>query len=167
MHASHFACVLCMVRLLACNGVLHGPQDSTSGGSVVPGTHLDQASRTYSSGLRNQLDLAPCCCMQGQQVVHCGRRAVSARNERITMVTSYVPADPCLPDRSVLRGPRPVSACPELYYDWATYRLAAIAAQASFQAIHRALLEMQQAMQECQIECRVHAAAVTSIQRMP
>ena len=37
--------------------------------------------------------------MQGQHVTHCGRRATSAKGERITMVTSYVPADPLLPDR--------------------------------------------------------------------
>ena len=104
---------------------------------------------------------------QGQHVTHCGRRASSAKGERITMVTSYVPADPLLPDRrrdlpiscncapqatrahrwclafhssaladplsvperSVLRGPRPVSDCGQLYHEWARYRLASLAAQ--------------------------------------
>ena len=45
------------------------------------------------------------------------------------MVTSYVPADLLLPDRSVLRGPRPVSDCFLLYYQWARYRLASTQAQ--------------------------------------
>ena len=49
------------------------------------------------------------------------------------MVTSYVPSDPCLPDRSVLRGPRPVSDLAELYYDWAKYRLASLAGQVATQ----------------------------------
>ena len=69
------------------------------------------------------------CRSQGQHVEHCGRRALSAAGERITMVTSYVPADPCAPDRSVLRGPRPVSNLGELYYDWAKYRFASLAGQ--------------------------------------
>ena len=76
--------------------------------------------------LRINLDLL---AGQGQQVSHCGRRSVSANAERITMVTSYVPADPLLPDRSVLRGPRPVSDCSLLYYQWARYRLASTQAQ--------------------------------------
>ena len=45
------------------------------------------------------------------------------------MVTSYVPADPLLPDRSVLRGPRPVSDRSLLYHQWACYRLASLQAQ--------------------------------------
>ena len=55
--------------------------------------------------------LTPCLWRlpKGQQVVHCGRRALSAAGERITMVTSYVPSDPCAPDRSV-RAPPPPAA---------------------------------------------------------
>lgn len=45
------------------------------------------------------------------------------------MVTSYVPADPLLPDRSVLRGPRPVSDCSLLYHQWACHRIASLQAQ--------------------------------------
>lgn len=60
---------------------------------------------------------------------HCGRRSVSATSQRITMVTSYVPADPLLPDRSMLRGPRPVSDCSLLYHQWARYRLQLTQAQ--------------------------------------
>lgn len=62
-------------------------------------------------------------------MAHCGRRAVSATSERVTMVTSYVPGDPLLPDRSVLRGPRPVSDRSLLYAQWAKYRLASVQAQ--------------------------------------
>ncbi len=66
---------------------------------------------------------------QGQHVVHCGRRMVSGPGERVTMVTSYVPADPCLPDRSIMKGTWRVSHRSQLYYGWAKYRFASLAAQ--------------------------------------
>ena len=62
---------------------------------------------------------------QGQHVVHCGRRMVSRPRERVTMV----PADPCLPDRSIMKGTWRVSHRSQLYYGWAKDRFASLAAQ--------------------------------------
>ena len=54
---------------------------------------------------------------------------VSGPGERVTMVTSYVPADPCLPDRSIMKGTWRVSHRSQLYYGWAKYRFASLAAR--------------------------------------
>ena len=77
--------------------------------------------------------------LQGQPIQHCARRAVSRLTEpRISIVCSFVPADPLLPDNSLLSAGRRNSQLPELFHDWAEYRLARVGhkairlAQASF-----------------------------------
>ena len=81
-----------------------------------------------------------CCCIlrrhlcdQGSAVKHCARRVVSENpaDARITMVTSYVPADPMPPDCSILRGPRTNSDLAVLYCQWADYRFHSLASKAA------------------------------------
>ena len=50
--------------------------------------------------------------------------------ERMSMVTSYRPADPFREDCSILRGVRSQSDVPTLYRDWSAYRLRVLAARA-------------------------------------
>ena len=59
---------------------------------------------------------------------HKAVRAVGAE-ERITMVCSWWPADPLLYDDSKIANTRDVSFKPEMYYQWSTYRLEALAAR--------------------------------------
>ncbi|KAK9852866.1 hypothetical protein WJX84_012220 [Apatococcus fuscideae] len=72
-----------------------------------------------------------CIVLQGSAVKHCARRVLSENpvDARITMVTSYVPADPMAPDCSILRGPRTNSDLEVLYCQWAEYRLASLASK--------------------------------------
>ena len=72
-----------------------------------------------------------CMHVQGMQVKHCARRAIS-KHQRITMVTSYVPADRCLPDNSILSPAlRMASDQPILFSQWSEYRLQSLASKAS------------------------------------
>ncbi|KAL2430493.1 hypothetical protein ABEF95_009051 [Exophiala dermatitidis] len=66
--------------------------------------------------------------LHGSVVLHKAVRAVGAE-ERITMVCSWWPADPLLHDNSKIANTRDVSFKPEMYYQWATYRLENIAAR--------------------------------------
>ncbi|KAI9664961.1 MAG: hypothetical protein M1821_006409 [Bathelium mastoideum] len=60
--------------------------------------------------------------LQGRYITHQALRALGAQ-ERITMVTSFRPRSPYLPDDSVLTSVRPVSNLNELYTEFASYRL--------------------------------------------
>jgi hypothetical protein len=97
---------------------------------AIIGSHMACCRQGVLKEAHALYDRASSGALQGQHVSHCGRRAFSAKGERITMVTSYRPADPCARDASVLRGPRQVSDCAALYHDWARYRLASLSAQA-------------------------------------
>ncbi|GAM89214.1 hypothetical protein ANO11243_072510 [Dothideomycetidae sp. 11243] len=61
--------------------------------------------------------------MQGRYITHQALRALGA-HERITMVTSLRPKSPYARDDSVLTTVRGISDLPELYYEYAQYRLA-------------------------------------------
>ncbi|KAK4552996.1 hypothetical protein LTR86_009920 [Recurvomyces mirabilis] len=60
--------------------------------------------------------------MQGRYITHQALRALGSK-ERITMVTSFRPKSPHLPDDSVLSTVRGISDISELYYEYARYRL--------------------------------------------
>ncbi|KAK0258453.1 hypothetical protein LTS09_006712 [Friedmanniomyces endolithicus] len=60
--------------------------------------------------------------MQGRYITHQALRALGAQ-ERITMVTSFRPRSPFLPDDSVLSTVRGISRLPDLYYEFGRYRL--------------------------------------------
>ena len=60
--------------------------------------------------------------MQGHCITHQALRALGAQ-ERITMVTSFWPKSPLLPDDSNLRTVRGISEISELYYQYGRYRL--------------------------------------------
>ncbi|KAK4897615.1 hypothetical protein LTR27_004761 [Elasticomyces elasticus] len=60
--------------------------------------------------------------MQGRYITHQALRALGAQ-ERITMVTSFRPKSPFLPDDSVLSTVRGISVLSDLYYEFGTYRL--------------------------------------------
>ncbi|KAF9873727.1 hypothetical protein CkaCkLH20_08837 [Colletotrichum karsti] len=59
--------------------------------------------------------------LQGRYVEHQALAAIGGA-ERITMITSFRPRDPCVKDDSVLTSIRPISELSELYYQWAKYR---------------------------------------------
>jgi len=60
--------------------------------------------------------------MQGRCITHQALRALGAQ-ERITMVTSFRPKSPFLPDDVRLATVRGVSNLSELYYEFGRYRL--------------------------------------------
>ena len=60
--------------------------------------------------------------MQGRYITHQALRALGAQ-ERITMVTSFRPKSPFLPDDSVLTTVRGISDLSDLYYEFGRYRL--------------------------------------------
>ncbi|KAL8641097.1 MAG: hypothetical protein Q9226_008674, partial [Calogaya cf. arnoldii] len=60
--------------------------------------------------------------LQGRYIEHQALRAVGT-TERITMVTSFRPRSPNLPDDTVLTTVRPVSNLSELYSQYTEYRL--------------------------------------------
>ncbi|KAF6803992.1 hypothetical protein CSOJ01_10503 [Colletotrichum sojae] len=59
--------------------------------------------------------------LQGRYVEHQALAAIGGA-ERITMITSFRPRDPCVKDDSVLTSIRPISELSELYYQWVKYR---------------------------------------------
>ena len=60
--------------------------------------------------------------LQGRHIEHQALRALGA-TERITMVTSFRPRSPTLPDDTVLTTVRAVSNLQELYFQFSEYRL--------------------------------------------
>ncbi|TID04889.1 hypothetical protein CH35J_003200 [Colletotrichum higginsianum] len=60
--------------------------------------------------------------LQGRYVEHQALAALGG-TERITMITSFRPRDPCIKDDSVLTSIRPISEHSELYYQWVKYRV--------------------------------------------
>lgn len=60
--------------------------------------------------------------LQGRYIEHQALRALGA-TERITMVTSFRPRCPALPDDTVLTTVRPISNLSELYFQFSEYRL--------------------------------------------
>ncbi|MCJ1253142.1 hypothetical protein MMC24_000949 [Lignoscripta atroalba] len=60
--------------------------------------------------------------LQGRYIEHQALRALGA-TERITMVTSFRPRSPTLPDDTVLTTVRPISDLSELYFQFSEYRL--------------------------------------------
>ncbi|KAK0381004.1 hypothetical protein CLIM01_01580 [Colletotrichum limetticola] len=80
--------------------------------------------------------------LQGRYVEHQALAAIGGA-ERITMITSFRPRDPCIKDDSVLTSIRPISEHSELYYQWAKYRIEVL--QERLKAIHGILEEIHQA----------------------
>ncbi|KIW68732.1 hypothetical protein PV04_04656 [Phialophora macrospora] len=60
--------------------------------------------------------------LQGRHITHQALAAVGGA-ERITMITSFRPRDPLVPDSSVLTSIRPISNLSELYFQWTEYRV--------------------------------------------
>jgi hypothetical protein len=60
--------------------------------------------------------------MQGRYIPHRALKALGGR-ERISMVCSLRPKSALVKDESVLTGVRGISYVPELYYQFANYRL--------------------------------------------
>ncbi|KAF4781698.1 hypothetical protein HER10_EVM0002191 [Colletotrichum scovillei] len=76
--------------------------------------------------------------LQGRYVEHQALAAIGGA-ERITMITSFRPRNPCVKDDSVLTSIRPISEHSELYYQWAKYRVEVV--QERLQAFLRTLVE--------------------------
>lgn len=60
--------------------------------------------------------------LQGRYITHIALPSTNCR-ERITMVTSFRPKDPSVPEDSILTTIRPVSDLRELYNQWTEYRI--------------------------------------------
>ncbi len=61
--------------------------------------------------------------MQGRYIEHRGLKALGTGRERISMVTSLRPKSCLAKDEVVLTGVRGISYVPELYFQYAEYRL--------------------------------------------
>ncbi|KAJ0382268.1 hypothetical protein COL922a_012915 [Colletotrichum nupharicola] len=66
--------------------------------------------------------------LQGRYVEHQALAAIGGA-ERITIITSFRPRDPCVKDDSALTSIRPISELSELYYQWAKYRAEVVRAR--------------------------------------
>ncbi|MCJ1427023.1 hypothetical protein MMC29_004926 [Sticta canariensis] len=86
------------------------------------------AIRSLAHRLQRRSFRSPC---MGMEVTHCAKAAIS-QHQRITMVTSYVPANARIPDNSIL-SPflRQASNQPLLFAQWSEYRLKALASKAT------------------------------------
>ncbi|KAK0787445.1 hypothetical protein LTR59_010311 [Friedmanniomyces endolithicus] len=87
-------------------------------GPQMVGCHITARTTTAA-------DISPQGCavvMQGRYITHQALRALGAQ-ERITMVTSFRPKSPFLPDDSVLSTVRGISRLSDLYYEFGRYRL--------------------------------------------
>ncbi|KAL2879325.1 hypothetical protein SGCOL_005453 [Colletotrichum sp. CLE4] len=76
--------------------------------------------------------------LQGRYVEHQALAATGGA-ERITMITSFRPRNPCVKDDSVLTSIRPISEHSELYYQWAKYRVEVV--QERLQTFLKTLVE--------------------------
>lgn len=63
--------------------------------------------------------------LQGQYVKHCARKALNTP-ERITMVTSCIPANPMVTEYSTLAMSKNYSDLERLGYEWSSYRLGSL-----------------------------------------
>ena len=79
--------------------------------------------------------------LQGRYIEHQALRC-RGTTERITMVTSFRPRDPMLPDDTVLTTVRPISNLSELYFQFGEYRLEML-----IERTHIQLSKMREAMQ--------------------
>ena len=70
--------------------------------------------------------------MQGRHITPQALRALGAQ-ERITMVTSFRPKSPHLPDDLNLNTTRGISDLSELYYQFGSYRLEVLEARIKYQ----------------------------------
>ncbi|TKA43056.1 hypothetical protein B0A54_06004 [Friedmanniomyces endolithicus] len=85
----------------------------------------ESALKMANGEVMRPLTISPQGCavvMQGRYITHQALRALGAQ-ERITMVTSFRPRSPFLPDDSVLSTVRGISRLPDLYYEFGRYRL--------------------------------------------
>lgn len=64
--------------------------------------------------------------MQGRYIEHQALKAIGGGKERISMVTSLRPRSCLAKDEVVLTGVRGISYVPELYFQYAEYRLQAL-----------------------------------------
>lgn len=88
--------------------------------------------------------------LQGQHVQHCARRVTNA-NERITMVTSCIPADVTINELSSLTMSKNYSDVTRLSQEWAMYRLQHLTQKINhFIDANYAPFEIEQALQICQ-----------------
>ncbi|KAI9701427.1 MAG: hypothetical protein M1820_006518 [Bogoriella megaspora] len=86
--------------------------------------------------------------LQGRYITHQALRALGAQ-ERITMVTSFRPRSPYLPDDTVLDTVRPISNLNDLYTEFASYRLEMLEERTRKQL--KTLREFQQASKKTNV----------------
>jgi len=117
---------VCVTMLSDCTNMVGGETAlKMANGEVMRVRGPQMVSRHITARITIAADISPQGCavvMQGRYITHQALRALGAQ-ERITMVTSFRPRSPFLPDDSVLSTVRGISRLSDLYYEFGRYRL--------------------------------------------
>lgn len=116
---------VCVTMLSDCTSMIGGETAlKTGSGDVLKVRGPQMVSTTRYSLIHVWTDAPQGCAvvLQGRYIEHQALRALGA-TERITMVTSFRPRCPTLPDDTVLTTVRPISNLSELYFQFSEYRL--------------------------------------------
>ncbi|KAJ0356918.1 hypothetical protein COL154_010650 [Colletotrichum chrysophilum] len=122
---------VCVVMMSDATNMLGGETALKTGtGEVLKVRGPQMVSKTSRWPSVSQLTLLKgyAVILQGRYVEHQALAAIGGA-ERITMITSFRPRDPCVKDDSVLTSIRPISELSELYYQWAKYRAEVVRAR--------------------------------------
>jgi hypothetical protein len=117
----HFVCV---VMLSDCEDMTGGETELRKGNGETIKIRGPQMVSRLSRGVQykfNQVRQGSAVILQGRYIEHRALRALGM-TERITMVTSFRPRSPAIPDHTVLTTIRPISDLGELYHQFAEYR---------------------------------------------
>lgn len=90
--------------------------------SPLPSLSQTVSSSTIASQLTLPFSQGAAAILQGRYITHTAAPAANMP-ERITIVTSFRPRNPTLPDETTNMNIRNKSHLSELYYQWTTYRL--------------------------------------------
>lgn len=116
---------VCVTMLSDCTSMVGGETALRTGnGDILKVRGPQMVSRARNSPLQVPTNAPQGCAvvLQGRYIEHQALRALGA-TERITMVTSFRPRCPTLPDDTVLTTVRAVSNLSELYFQFSEYRL--------------------------------------------
>lgn len=116
---------VCVTMLSDCTSMIGGETALRTGnGGVFKIRGPQMVSRVEPLSIQVSTDAPQGCAivLQGRYIEHQALRALGA-TERITMVTSFRPRCPTLPDDTVLTTVRAISNLSELYFQFSEYRL--------------------------------------------
>lgn len=116
---------VCVTMLSDCTSMIGGETALRTGhGDVLKVRGPQLVSRARDLLIQVSTDAPQGCAvvLQGRYIEHQALRTLGA-TERITMVTSFRPRCPTLPDDTVLTTVRAISNLSELYFQFSEYRL--------------------------------------------